>query len=459
MINNSDQDPYDNSEQSESQGAASADYRIDPDLLKEARAFFEINDTAPITYPGVIYDAFKRLKLGGEDPFLFEVDTIGRTVQFIHEQIEDMASSMPDGYRSDRATTLAFADARHKDMRDLYEKQEIDLEKRLALNDDDVEAIDKSSLELFENYMKHMKAHYLVTISMFLDGRRSALSEAAHGVAHERYLQFTGKKSEEAGELYTHKHDDRLVNAAFRNPSAFRNSLIRQLDKVASGYFDGFLKDEETAELPDIDVDFEILPNQELNFSVLPGDTNLRKLSEQIFDESSDTEKERVDIERIKILEEMRQIFGPEHCYFARGLNSGRQYENDKGELISEDFILLIMQNHNADGTVRTEDALAISPISRRHAAFYMRQDASAGISWREVFSFSKRSAVVLGARKLKFVSNEDMTPYEAVAEKVFALAACPANEFEDDLRYNTKKRIYETRSARLRRSMGQAAY
>lgn len=456
-------------EPTELKAVQATDQRIDPDVLEKARKVFEVDDIAPITYPGSVYHFIKDSAV--ENGLATDEDTLLKSsVDFIREQLEDLAQVTPGGYRGNKDHLYAHTsvldgriersgDRATEFTRQFEETPEDNVAERTRLVE-----------EILIETDNHAFIYHTQSLIFFLDGNKRGLNGLAADMGHNRYLQSKGKASID-GDDPQHKYTDRLVNFAFRNPSGYRNALLRQLDTINGEDFDVFaykptpeeseienVATLEATSLPDIDVDFEILANQELNFEILPGDTNLRELSEQILDESSDIEKERVDLERIKILEDMRQLFGPEHCFFARGTNTGRQYESDSGEKIDEDFIVLVMQNHNDNGDVVSEDALAISPISRRHAAFYARQEASAGISWREVFSFSKEGARLLGARKLKFVGNEDMTPHQAVTEKIFALASCPASEFEDELRYNAMSKSYETKSARVRRSLARRA-
>jgi hypothetical protein len=307
-------------------------------------------------------------------------------------------------------------------------------------------------------------AGYVFNLGVLLSANKQGLSNLTRDLAHNAYRKQKGMDNEEDYYVEQSENITRTLKFAQSNPSSYRHTLLRQLDIIASEPFDVFtftdseIDSAEEISLPDVDVDFEILANQELDFTILPGDTNLRQLSEELFNESTDTEKEKVDLERIKILEDMRQIFGEDKCFFARGKQSGRQYKTGANETIDEDFIVLVMQNHDVNGQVTSEDALAISPISRRHAAFYTRQNASEGISWREIFSLSKTDARYFGARKLKFIGNEDHTPYEAVKEKVFALATCLPGEFNEELRYNPKKKLYETRSSRIRAGFTRSA-
>jgi hypothetical protein len=455
----------------ESHAAQMVDTRFDPDVLREARKIFEVETDMPLGYPGVVFHFFKNSEydppLEGETP-LDEQELLSMSVDFIRQQLAILSEHVLGGVHGEKhlvdeaATT--YHDAVHKD----------DLHGKLAALPDELERLQASHSvdstrrsreienELNELWHQEVLSTYIFYLGIFSSASKNGLNNLTRDLAHNAYRKQQGMDNEDD---YYSESDDNIVRAlkfAQSNPSSYRHNLLRQLDTIAGEPFDVFAPNivdtgEETS-LPDIDVNFEILANQQLDFTILPGDTNLRELSQELFDESTDTEKERVDLERIKILEDVRQIFGEDKCFFARGKQSGRRYKTESGETIDEDFIVLVMQNHDTNGQVTSEDALAISPISRKHAAFYTRQDASEGISWREIFSLTKRNAQYFGARKLKFVANDDLDPYQAVKEKAFALATCLPGEFNEELRYNTKKKLYETRSSRIRAGFTRSA-
>ena len=197
---------------------------------------------------------------------------------------------------------------------------------------------------------------------------------------------------------------------------------------------------------------------RELDFTVLKGDTDLRGLAEEIFHESSDMKKAEVDIGRVRVLEHMRQLHGTDKCYIVRGKKRERTFSDDTYGYIDEDYIVLVMQHRDEDGVVVSEDALAISPISQLHAAYYARQDALAGVSWRELFALSKSDARDLGVRKLKFVATCNLNPYDAVLEKLFALAVADPEDFDGELRYDKEKKEYHLGKKRIRIAMAGVA-
>ena len=184
---------------------------------------------------------------------------------------------------------------------------------------------------------------------------------------------------------------------------------------------------------------------QELNYTIFPAGTELKAIAEDIVEGSSEYTRASVDLRRLSVLEEVRQLVGPENCYLMRGQETGKEMDDGNGRLISEDYIGLIIQHHDADGTVTAEDCLAISPIAKKHAGYIVRQEASAGISWREVLSLPKQDAIdYFNARRLRFdpVTGEDK--YEAYVKKVVTLLTCEPEKFTPDYRLRRKGEDYD---------------
>lgn len=218
------------------------------------------------------------------------------------------------------------------------------------------------------------------------------------------------------------------------------------------------INEEETSDLAAA-ADIINSKKQELDYTILPKGTQLEEVARDIVDQSPRGEKAHVDLKRIAVLEKVRQLHGAENCYYMRGKKTGKEMADDDGTLISEDYIGLIMQHRDNDGNVTSEDCLAISPIARKNAGYIVRQEASEGISWREILSLPKDEAIkYFNARRLRFdkVAGEDT--YEAYTEKVFALLTCQKEEFGEG-HYLTRMRdgSYKLRKARPRK-MGSAA-
>lgn len=471
--------------------------QVDPQLLERARELFEvdsINGSYPSTFLGLLY--LKEYLLSR--PLIETVDTeeltdielLGNTVACVYTLLDivDEASGNDEDITKNRFNAedifAHLVDMAHE-ARQLYEHENDWFQKltdKILTNDGDYSTIlDKNENlpEVLHRHNSYERAYFncidALTLVHMLSGNKAIVKVLALDAHLQNTIEATNTsdKSNDRNNLLTEliAKVDRTTNylneLAALNPSSMRRNTLRQIDTIRSGQFDVLLPlrvprkdsaDENSVTLPDIDVNFEFLQGQELNFQILPSDMNLRALSEDIYAESTNLEKVRVDLGRVQVLEDIRQLFGKDKCYFARGIRSGVTYANDKNERIDEDFIVLVMQNHDARGLVISEDALAISPISRRHAAFYIRQEASEGLSWREIFGLSKTDAKDLGARKLKFVGTEELDPYEAMREKIFTLAAGRTEDFGDELRYDFAIKQYVLRKARLRAGMAASA-
>jgi hypothetical protein len=171
---------------------------------------------------------------------------------------------------------------------------------------------------------------------------------------------------------------------------------------------------------------------QELDYTILPAGTELREVAEQIANESSEYTKAHIDLERLAVLEKVRQRVGPEKCFLMRGKSSGKNMTDTDGTLINEDYIGLIMQHHDDYGNVVREDCLAVSPIARKHAGYIVRQDASEGISWREILALPKQEAIqYFNARRLRFDPVAGQNKYDAYVEKVDTLLSCDKEQFD----------------------------
>lgn len=176
----------------------------------------------------------------------------------------------------------------------------------------------------------------------------------------------------------------------------------------------------------------EILESQKqvLDYTIFPPGTELREVAESIVEGSSEYTKAHIDLERLMVLERVRQIMGSDRCYLMRGKSTGKEMTDEDGGLISEDYIGLIIQHHDDFGNVVGEDCLAVSPIAGKHAGYVVRQDASEGISWREILALSKQDAMAFNARRLRFDPVAGENKYDAYVRKVEALLKCDKSEF-----------------------------
>ncbi|KXF54876.1 hypothetical protein AXA44_39730 [Rhodococcus sp. SC4] len=236
---------------------------------------------------------------------------------------------------------------------------------------------------------------------------------------------------------------------ASKHPDMARLWTMMQVESVLEGDFDSLLQ--YAGHAPDPvrwtrDTTGHDSSDEQLDFQILPPGTVLKDLAYRIARRSLVAAGAEVDLKRVGVLEKMQAFFGDEQCVFARGKSSGRGFSDSSGRNIDEDYIVLVMRHFDDAGAVVAQDALAISPIAGKHASFYVRE-AACHRSWREVFAHCKHDASALGARRLLFKQPHGTNPYDAMCEKVIALATCHPDDFRKPLQFlpDTKKYTLRT--------------
>lgn len=128
-----------------------------------------------------------------------------------------------------------------------------------------------------------------------------------------------------------------------------------------------------------------------------------------------------LDHNRQQVLRELEDYFGSNNCDWYIGLESSQGLDN-------EYLVLVIQSTRSGDSH---EDAVAISPLVGRHAAYLVRGDCSPA-HWSQVLSRPKSEARTLGARRLLFggASTHDIGQYSAMREKIIGLLHCPPTDF-----------------------------
>ncbi|MHD0283832.1 hypothetical protein [Rhodococcus aetherivorans] len=170
---------------------------------------------------------------------------------------------------------------------------------------------------------------------------------------------------------------------------------------------------------------------ERIDFTVLPAGVELSTVGREITRRSSLGHGHAPDLQRMSILDAMADYFGRERCRFLRGESSGVTYRSGTGANIDEDYLVLVVDVRNARGSRIGEDAIAISPIAGKHATFYVRCGPNA-VPWTEIFSYPKKQATALGARRLTFKCPPGLDPYRAMRERLIALANCRSADFHD---------------------------
>jgi hypothetical protein len=176
------------------------------------------------------------------------------------------------------------------------------------------------------------------------------------------------------------------------------------------------------------DLPFVILPPGERIQSIV-GDLN----------RSARYRDREVDFKRIKVLIDLSEMIGIEHCSLYSGIfpSSGR----DNGYMV----LVVAFEDYG-------EDAVAISPWKNEHATYVVR---AFDHPWQHVLTHTKGEAIKMGARRLHFKPNPsyDIDEYEAMRDKIIALLSCGPDEFETGaLHFDPERDHYILREGERRR-------
>lgn len=174
-----------------------------------------------------------------------------------------------------------------------------------------------------------------------------------------------------------------------------------------------------------------------LDWTVLPeGELELEKAAREIV---ADAEARAIkgtnvviDLDRLNILKKIRDNWGRDKCYYARGSLSGRRRVYIEGQENPDEYIVLVLQQLDDKESVVAEHAIAESPIAGHNALYVFREDVSEGLSWREVYSLPKLDTRELGARRIKHTKAEDDTRplVDVMTDRVASLLSVEPAEF-----------------------------
>lgn len=285
---------------------------------------------------------------------------------------------------------------------------------------------------------------------------------------------FLGLEVEDEGAVSTSQHyhaqKRRLYQQSELNPSDFKNkthSLLMRINtpnvrEFVESEFEKYENDwlswyEDTNDL-DESREAELFAGQEVDFTILPAGTSIREYAEAIFLDLTDQEKSYVDLERVNALERLRDELGRERCYYVHGKQTSATQIDESGNKVNEDYIGLVIQHFDHTGVVTGEDAIAISPIAKKHAGYLFRYDFSQDTSWRETLSQSKSDAKRIGARSLKFTSVTGKDKYDAFVEKALELFTCPSEQFSSEYELRLRKSGEYFMRKRSARTLGALA-
>lgn len=173
----------------------------------------------------------------------------------------------------------------------------------------------------------------------------------------------------------------------------------------------------------------------QLDWTVLPrGDAELEKAAHEIVagaKQRMEMGKEvKIDLERLNILKNIREYWGADRAYYARGTLDGRSKVSVNGEERPDEYIVLVLQDIAPNGEVKYEHAIAESPIAGPNAIYVLRGDVSTEYGWRNIYSLSKKRARELGARRVKHTKGDGSPQIDMLTQRLAWLLSCTPEEF-----------------------------
>lgn len=170
-----------------------------------------------------------------------------------------------------------------------------------------------------------------------------------------------------------------------------------------------------------------------LDWEVLPPGELEERARAIVREQSRSSTEVTIDLERLKILDNIRKQWGEGASYYAYGKLGKRRIVKHEGQEEPDQYLLLILQEFDETGQVVREHAVAESPIAGPNALYVFRQDVSEGLSWRDVMALPKHYARSLKARAVKHTKPRQAAEsflVTAMTKKVGILLACEADEF-----------------------------
>lgn len=169
----------------------------------------------------------------------------------------------------------------------------------------------------------------------------------------------------------------------------------------------------------------------QLDWQILPPGTLEANAREIINEAQHKTTAARIDLNRLTLLESLREAWGTDACYYTRGQLRNRKAASPDDADRPDQYIILVLQEYDDQGQVLREHAIAESPIAGHNSLYMYRPDAAAhAIGWRKVMSLTKAEALEIGARPLPHRTPQGEDPNRWMLQKVQMLLNCPAEDF-----------------------------
>lgn len=202
--------------------------------------------------------------------------------------------------------------------------------------------------------------------------------------------------------------------------------------------------------LQPMELDWEVLP---------PGESELEKGARQIIEDVSVRTGKRpeIDLNRLNILEGIREQWGKDRSYYSRGVRQKRSVVHDMGGHEQPDeYIILVLQEPDAKTGLVREHVVAESPIAGPNALYVYRPDTTDHRhDWRTVMSLPKDRSRQLGARDVRHTTSKGSRDLnDTMIEKAIHLLTVPPAEFET-LKFSG---VDKEGSVRVSRTLGRSA-
>lgn len=221
----------------------------------------------------------------------------------------------------------------------------------------------------------------------------------------------------------THELLKPLMQDRAHNPSGTVEKVRAQFIDLREGRYDFLLPYEDSLgqsvfELEQERIDFEILP---------PG-IDLEAYARRQHRRTAPNSGPRFAPEKLQVLKDLENYFGPDRCQRLRGIPSRKNLTGAFDTNINGSYLVLVTRRVDRSGRHTGDDAIAISPLAGQ-ATFYVRHDA-VDYPWKEIFSYPKRDATAMGARRLHLTGPAGWDPATALRERLIALAQCSPHQF-----------------------------
>jgi len=223
----------------------------------------------------------------------------------------------------------------------------------------------------------------------------------------------------------THELLDPLMRDRAHNPTRAREKAQAQFIDLREGRYDFLLPYEDRLEHTVLRLD-----QDRINFEVLPPGTDLEAYARRKHRRTSPHSGPRLAPEKLQVLQDLEHYFGPGQCQLLRGIPSQRNLTGPFHTNINGSYLVLVIRHADRSGRHIGDDAIAISPLEGQ-ATFYVRHDA-VDRPWKEIFSYPKRDATAMGARRLHLTGPAGWDPATALRERLIALARCSPHQFRE---------------------------